>query len=251
MTIPAQIANVTNPFSGVFGNGEMQIIPVSGTFNVPVGVSRVRVRLWGAGASGLNNGAGGGGFAMKVINLGAASSVAVTVGAPTAGAAGGTSSFGTFVSATGGSATTPFTGGTGVGGDVNYSGGNGATSAGAGGAANLFGNGGNGGSGNGFNGASGGGAGTGDLTYAGGNGIFSTGGGSIVTNGAPVAATSGMISPSIDLIGTGGGGSWRMPNGVNGGGGAASANVGSGGFPGGGTYTYTFLGARGLVIVEY
>jgi hypothetical protein len=57
-----------------------------------------------------------------------------------------------------------------------------------------------------------------------------------------------MISPSIDFIGTGGGGGTLFASGVNGGG--ASANgVGFGGFPGGGGVTN--LGGRGLVIVEY
>jgi hypothetical protein len=57
-----------------------------------------------------------------------------------------------------------------------------------------------------------------------------------------------MISPSIDFIGTGGGGGALVGSGVNGGG-ASGAGVGFGGFPGGGGYTN--LGGRGLVIVEY
>jgi hypothetical protein len=58
-----------------------------------------------------------------------------------------------------------------------------------------------------------------------------------------------MISPSIDLIGTGGGGSGSFPSGVNGGG--ASGGGGYGGFPGGGTPTFACTGGNGLVIVEY
>lgn len=244
MTMPIITASVVNPFSGVFGNGQMQIIPVSGTFVVPVGVANVRVRLWGAGGSGGNNVGGGGGFAMKVINVSGVSSVAVTVGAAVQNTTGGTSSFGSFVSATGGVGAGTGAGGTGVGGDVNYVGG--TSSVGGGGAANLFGNGGFGGGSAGGNGASGGGANS--TNTVGGNGIFSTGGGNYVTNGAPIAPTSGMISPSIDLIGTGGGGSGLFPNGVNGGGGAVG---GYGGFPGGGTPSISGVGGRGLVIVEY
>jgi hypothetical protein len=58
-----------------------------------------------------------------------------------------------------------------------------------------------------------------------------------------------MISPSIDLIGTGGGGSGSFSSGVNGGG--ASGAGGYGGFPGGGTPSLAHTGGRGLVIVEY
>jgi len=56
-----------------------------------------------------------------------------------------------------------------------------------------------------------------------------------------------MIAPSIDLIGTGGGGVIQgISDGVNGGGG--SGGGGAGGFPGGGGNS---SGGRGLVIVEY
>lgn len=247
MTIPTQVAQVVNPFSGVFGNGEMQIIPVSGTFNVPLGVSRVRVRLWGAGGSGGGPIGSGGGFAMRVIQLGSTTSVAVTVGSSATNAAGGTSSFGSYVSATGGGGSGTSGGGTGVGGDINYLGGAGATSSasgGGGGAASLFGTGGGGA----FNVVtrSGGSGGGGSSTTAGGNGIFSTGASQLSSQGSPVPPTSGMISPSIDFIGTGGGGtSSGNVDGVNGGGGAGNSGVG--GFPGGGGVS----GGRGLVIVEY
>jgi len=251
MTIPAQVASVTNPFSGVFGNGDMQIIPVSGTFTVPLGVSRVRVRLWGAGGA-ASVGGGGGGFAMRVIQLGTTTSVAVTVGAPSAFLTGGTSSFGAFVSAIGGTGggPAPNSGGSGVGGDLNFTGGAGSTTTGGagGGVASLFGNGGNGAtvSGPGGIGGSGGGGGA-TVGVPGGNGIFSTGGGMINVSGSGIVPTSGMISPSIDLIGTGGGGSASFNNGVNGGG---SSGSGFGGFPGGGSGS-SGGGGRGLVIVEY
>jgi hypothetical protein len=251
MGLPTMTAPVTNPFSGVFGNGQIEIFPTSRTFTVPLGVANVRVRLWGAGGGGSNNGGGGAGFAMKVVDVSTVSSVAVTVGATGNQVSGGTSSFGAFVSATGGAGgvTAPFPGGTGVGGDVNYVGGTG--NQGAGGAANLFGNGGNGAPTNapGGNGASGGGGGN-TQNAPGGNGIFSTGGGTVVASGSGLPPTSGMISPSIDLIGTGGGGSNAYGGGVNGGG--ASGNGNPGGFPGGGgNQTITNHGGNGLVIVEY
>ena len=231
MTIPAQIASVTNPFSGVFGNGEMQIFPNSGTFIVPPGVSRVRVRLWGAGSSYSSGSPSGGGFAMRVIQLGTTTSVAVTVGASGA-ITGGTSSFGSFVSATGGTNGTSG-GGTGIGGDVNYTGGGGNGSAG-GGAANLF--------GNGFPAAS-----------TGGGGPFGSSGSTITsTSGAPIPPTSGMITPSIDFIGTGGGGASTTngsAEGINGGG---TGRDFKGGFPGGGGgSSLGYQGGRGFVIVEY
>lgn len=253
MGLPTMTAPVTNPFSGVFGNGQIEIFPTSRTFTVPLGVASVRVRVWGAGGSGNNSGGGGGGFAMRVIDVSTVSSVAVTVGDAVFNTAGGTSSFGSFVSATGGAVGSNPPGGTGVGGDVNYTGGAGATSAGSGGAANLFGNGGGGSSSNGLNGASGGGSASSALLI-GGNGIFSTGAGQYANSGAPIPPTSGMISPSIDLIGTGGGGSNAYPSGVNGGGSGANNTIGcAGGFPGGGAYGTgsVHLGGRGLVIVEY
>lgn len=232
MTIPAQIASVSNPFSGVFGNGEIQMFPNSGTFVVPAGVSRVRVRLWGAGASYSSGNPAGGGFAMRVIQLGAVTSVAVTVGT-NAAITGGTSSFGSFVSATGGGSST-VAGGTGIGGDVNYVGGGGNGSQG-GSAANLFGNG-----------------------YApgnsGGGGPFGVPG--VVVTGATgtsIPPTSGMITASIDFLGTGGGGALvnsSAGEGINGGG---TGNDRKGGFPGGGggTLAASAGGGRGFVIVEY
>lgn len=120
----------------------------NGTFTVPQGVTQVEVELWGGGAgsyasvSGLPSGGGsGGGYARKLVTgLTPGQVVAVTVGpggasGSTAGAApgaGGISSFGQFVSATGGSlnylatAASPQNGatppGVGVGGDVNLTG---------------------------------------------------------------------------------------------------------------------------------
>ena len=89
MSFPIQNANQSNPVTGVFGNGQIQMFPQSGTFIVPIGVSKVRARIWGGG--GANQG-GGGGFAMKVCDVTPAQVIAVTVGDGSQA-----SSFGAFV----------------------------------------------------------------------------------------------------------------------------------------------------------
>lgn len=146
------------PGQSFFGSGNLQIYINSGTYVVPPGVTRIRVRVWGAGGSGgctceiaqagLAAGGGGGGFGMKVIDTTPGTSYTVTVGAGGAavngavrnnGNAGGTSSFGTAVTCTGGGGgaanggnagpltAAGGTGGTSTGGDVNYSGGAGGS----------------------------------------------------------------------------------------------------------------------------
>lgn len=134
-----------------FGSG-VQNFAASGTFIVPAGVTQVEVEVWGGGSgsyasvsgtpTGISSGGGsGGGYARKRISgLTPGQSIPVIVGAGgAAGAvggsapgAGGTSSFGAYVSATGGSlnylastgnpqnGATPA--GSGVGGDVNLTG---------------------------------------------------------------------------------------------------------------------------------
>jgi hypothetical protein len=101
-----------------FGSGVVNLT-TSGNFSVPNGVTQIEVEVWGGGAGsfasipGLASGGGsGGGYARKrIAGLTPGQSIAVTIGvggnAGTAtGAApgpGGTSSFGSFVNATGGS----------------------------------------------------------------------------------------------------------------------------------------------------
>ena len=130
-----------------FGSG-VESFSSSGTFVVPTGVSQIEVELWGAGsgtfasnAGAASGGGSGGGYAKKrIVGLTPGQQISVTIGtggsagtvAGAAPTAGGTSSFGSLVSATGGSlnylATTssPQNGATppgiGVGGDVNLSG---------------------------------------------------------------------------------------------------------------------------------
>ena len=246
-------AVINNPFSGVFGSGQVQIFTISGTWTVPAGIGKIRVRMWGAGGSGTATtvpGAGGG-FCLKAIyDLSGVTSVAVTVAPSVTTLAGGTSSFGAYCSATGGGGTAGSVGGTGVGGDINNTGGSAgpSNSNGSGGAASIVGPGAAGSSSTGI--SSTGGAGGGGAANAGGSGLLGTGATPYVTGGMAVPATSGMSSgnASIDLFGMGGGGaSSQVPNGVNGGGGGIS---GGGGFPGGGAYT-GFPSGAGLVIVEW
>ena len=130
-----------------FGSG-VQTFLSSGSFSVPAGVTQVEVEVWGGGAGsfasipGLPSGGGsGGGYARKLVTgLTPGQMISAAVGSGGTGgntlggsaAAGGVSSFGQYVSATGGSlnylaspslpgngATPP---GVGVGGDVNFTG---------------------------------------------------------------------------------------------------------------------------------
>lgn len=117
-----------------------QVFTGTGTFNVPVGISRVWVRLvgggGGGGASGGVAGVGGGAagaYAEGSVDVSATSSVKVFVGvggsggSGSAGGNGGTSAFSTFMSGTGGTggaatANSSSAGGTATGGDINING---------------------------------------------------------------------------------------------------------------------------------
>jgi hypothetical protein len=130
-----------------FGTGS-QVFTSSGTFSIPAGVSQVEVEVWGGGSGSFasvagqaSGGGSGGGYARKritslipgqsiVVTVGGGGAAGRTTGAPPT--AGGASSFGSFVSASGGSlnylstTTNPANGATppgcGIGGDVNLSG---------------------------------------------------------------------------------------------------------------------------------
>jgi hypothetical protein len=130
-----------------FGSG-VQSFLTNGTFVVPPGVSQVEVEAWGGGSGSFasvpnspSGGGSGGGYARKrIVGVVPGQSVAVTVGSGgtagsvsgTAAGSGGTSSFGQYVSATGGSlnylatAASPQFGatppGVGINGDINLSG---------------------------------------------------------------------------------------------------------------------------------
>ena len=292
MAIANTTSQSTNTITGTFGTGQVQFFPTSGTWTVPVGIGKCRVRVWGAGGGYSSNssfygGGGGGGFAIKTIyGFDGVSNIAVTVGTggsitPSSTVSAGTSSFGSYVSATGGSygatTTTGNVGGTGIGGDINYSGGQGGMNTstiggGGGGVASILGNGGNGAQvnnqigGDGFGGAGGGSSNIGLVSapYYGGTGGFGNKGAVCFnpTTGIYVyiQAQSGIEGKPmlLDMIGTGGGGSYQNP-GMNGGGGGYNSTPG---YPGGGAgYGSSFVngytsnlnqtGQNGLVIVEW
>ena len=196
------------------------VIPSSQVFVAPLGVTRVKARVWGGGgggggtanASSVGSGGGGGGYAEGVYAVTPGASYAVTVGgfgsggnsSGSSGAAGGSSSFGGLVSATGGG------GGTGnaIG---TISGPGGGSGNGSGGQLNVAGVGG----------------GTGFIT--GGGGFFSgAGGAAFAAAGGPGSASSAS-APQNGSAGI-----------VPGSGGSAGIAGGVGG-----------SGAYGLVILEY
>jgi hypothetical protein len=199
------------------GFSAMQSYTANGSFVVPQGVTRLRVRAIGGGGGGGGNfgnggggGGGGGGYAEGIFAVGPGQVIAVTVGAAGAagtngsgtasgnsGGNGGASSFGAFLSAAGGQGG----GGALAGGQGN----SGPGGSGSGGAVNMAGSAGNAG------------------LNAGPNG-FGGHGGAASAGGGGGAASSGLPSAG----------------GFPGGGGAG----GGGGFAGA-------AGAPGLVIVEF
>ncbi len=195
----------------------MQSFTANGSFVVPQGVTRLRVRTIGGGGGGGGNttsggggGGGGGGYAEGVYAVGPGQVLTVTVGAAgtggvnnsgsasgNSGANGGTTSFGAFLSAAGG---------TGGQGSLSAGQGNsGSGGGGSGGAVNMTGSAGNAGHNAGASG------------YGGHGGAAAAGGG-------------------------GGGASSGLPS--------AGASAGGGGAGGGGNFAGA-AGAAGLVIVEY
>lgn len=142
VTIPgvAQVSSMINSTSSGYYN--MQVFESSGTWTKPTGVTKVDVIVTGGGGSGSREvnyrGGNGGGTAIKFIDVSSITSVTVTVGAGGTtinvsgggvGIAGGTSSFGTHCSATGGTGGTwihsdnaSSFAGSGIGGDINLTG---------------------------------------------------------------------------------------------------------------------------------
>ena len=124
----------------VFQPAETSGTDFTGTWTRPSGVTKIRVQLCGGGSSsaGWAVGGGAGGYAEKFIDVTSIASVNVTVGSrvlASTGTGGRTTSFGSYLSATGGTRTNPYTGnasggigGIGTGGDINIRGGDGAGS---------------------------------------------------------------------------------------------------------------------------
>ena len=116
----------------------------NGTWSRPSGVKRILVRICGAGGagSGVGEAGGAGGYAEEIIDVTGVSSISVTVGQPgswggtyySGGAAnGGTTSFGNYMSASGGN-----------GANRNYQHCGGLPGVGSGGNLNIYGGGGSG-----------------------------------------------------------------------------------------------------------
>ncbi|MDP3956097.1 MAG: hypothetical protein Q8Q18_02545 [bacterium] len=89
--------------------GNMQVFDESGTFTVPEGVDRVMIEVWGGGGGGSGGDSGGGGAYGKGIYPVTPDQIySVTVGSGgLRNYAGGTSSFGSLISAGGGSGGNP------------------------------------------------------------------------------------------------------------------------------------------------
>lgn len=179
---------VTTNTSGGYTN--FQVFNSSGTFTVPVGITRIMIEVWGGGGGGTvgvsgsygGSGGAGGGYGKNIFTVIPGTIYTVTVGSGGTGSctlspnSGGTSSFGSLISATGGG---------GVGGTssapINITGGRGgyhydSNQSGFGGSAGCGGIGGGGSSGNAGSAPGGGGSGG----YAGGCGFSGASGRIIV-----------------------------------------------------------------------
>jgi len=195
------------------GFSTIQVFNSSGNFIVPNGVTTVRVMATGGGGAGgyhstmPGGGGGAGGRSEGIVpNLSPGTSITVTVGAggagsdePGTGASGGTSSFGTYLSASGGQgggggtvaqfAMAGGAGGVGSGGQFNFGGSMGSDSIVV---ACRGGDGGGPGQGRGGSGPQGGGSATG---YGGGGG-----GGGTTTSGSPIGSAGGAGSVGLVIV---------------------------------------------------
>jgi hypothetical protein len=122
-------AEQTKLAEAVIGINNISVFTSSGSYTKPAGIKSIKVTVIGGGGGGLltatnpRSGGAGGGASFETIPASSLSaSTTVTVGAGGSGT-GGTSSFGAFLSATGGSAgaasNTGVAGGVGVGGVLN------------------------------------------------------------------------------------------------------------------------------------
>jgi hypothetical protein len=118
LTSNGTAASWVSPAAGGFSN--MTVFTSNGTWTIPAGVTKAKATVVGGGGNPSSSySGGGGGAAIKVIScLVSGNTVSVTVGL-----AQGTSSFGSYVSATGASGATP---GIGSNGSLNIKGQGGA-----------------------------------------------------------------------------------------------------------------------------
>lgn len=186
-------------------NARAQVVTFtsSGTWTKDTGLQRVRVQAWGGGGAGVSvastnsgGGGGGGGYSeawFEASELGSSETVTVGAGGATSGAAGGNTTFGSLLTAFGGSGGSGATGGNGgvvQTGETTLRGAGGSTS--AGGVGVLWGGAGGGGGGAGGNALFGGAGGGGNATAtasSGGTSIYGGNGGAGNHTGA--AATAG------------------------------------------------------------
>jgi len=97
---------------GSYVGGNAQLFTSSGTFTVPAGITKLKITAFGGGGGGSSNNGGLGGAGVALVTVTAGASYTVTIGSGGNGAAytnagataGGTTSFGSLVTATGGGA---------------------------------------------------------------------------------------------------------------------------------------------------
>jgi hypothetical protein len=126
---------ITIAASGGGGFSNMTVFTSPGTFTTPASTTKIKITLTGGGGGtppGMATGGAGGGSAIYVGPISASTPYPITVGAGGPGTStGGTSSFGSVCSATGGQGgspmptmpTTGLSGGAGTGGTINIPGG--------------------------------------------------------------------------------------------------------------------------------
>lgn len=223
---------------GLHSNAQTITVPftTSGTFLVPTGVNSITIEVVGAGGDGEYNGGGGGGgggYAIGTFSVLPGAILSVNIGIGGSGSAGGTTSVGSIIMATGGTngssggVSVGGTGGTGIGGSTNRTGGNGGD-----GTWTYFGGGGGGAAGSTSNGAAGGNA----IAWT---GICLTPGGAAGLGGGLPGGDGGKGAGFTDAMCS------STDPAVNG------LNYGAGGGGGNGIGSFVGEGANGYCVISY